>query len=175
MKECNQAHPTECPFSSLESAIACQTRDMSVNSKDAWMWGIVLGWDCDPEDQEDSSEDPWHVCKRWTEEAIARLKRLHSEFTEAHKHYHAQQDLLEEIARLKAHNDRLARDRYEALTVHTKEGLLASEWVSRTGRAETKLKEIEKTCQDSNNLEWEEGTPYFAEYLAGIILKIIEK
>lgn len=50
--------------------------------------------------------------------------------------------LAAEVRRLWAENDRLRRDRYEALTVHTKEGLLASEWVGRTGRAEAKLKAV---------------------------------
>jgi len=44
-----------------------------------------------------------------------------------------------EIARLAEDNDQLRRDRYEALSVYTKEGLLASEWVAKTGRAKADL------------------------------------
>lgn len=50
--------------------------------------------------------------------------------------------LIAEVRRLCVQNDQLRRDRYEALTVHTKEGLLASEWLARTGRAEATVKRV---------------------------------
>ncbi len=55
----------------------------------------------------------------------------------------------ERIAKLEAERDDLTAlaerrriDRHEALSVHTKEGLLASEWVARTGKAEAQVKEL---------------------------------
>lgn len=50
--------------------------------------------------------------------------------------------LAAEVRRLREDNDRLRRDRAEALNVHTKEGLLASEWVARTGRAEAEVRRL---------------------------------
>lgn len=51
------------------------------------------------------------------------------------------------IEKLEEDNDRLRRERAEALTVHTKEGLLASEWVARTGKAEAEVRRLrEREC-----------------------------
>lgn len=44
--------------------------------------------------------------------------------------------------RLVAENDRLRQDRYDALSVTSKDGLLASEWVARTGKAERESKAL---------------------------------
>lgn len=48
-----------------------------------------------------------------------------------------------ENAELVASNDRLRQDRYDALSVTSRDGLLSSEWVMRTGIAERKAKEAQ--------------------------------
>lgn len=48
-----------------------------------------------------------------------------------------------EVVRWKAENTRLFRDRYDALSVTSREGLLSSEWVARTGKAERERDEAE--------------------------------
>ena len=48
----------------------------------------------------------------------------------------AVRDLLAEVDRLAARAERSSAERAAALTVHTKEGMLASEWLLRTGLAE---------------------------------------
>jgi hypothetical protein len=52
--------------------------------------------------------------------------------------------LADEVLRLHEETDRLRRDRYEALTVHSKDGLLVSEWVARAGRAETEVRRLKQ-------------------------------
>ena len=64
---------TENPFDSLATAIACHSRDWSTDHRDAWIWGIVCGWD------EYSLRDLVKQHK-WTPETVARLKRLRSEY-----------------------------------------------------------------------------------------------
>lgn len=49
----------------------------------------------------------------------------------------------QEIRRLWAENDRLRQDRSDALNVKSREGLLSSEWIARTGKAERRAKELE--------------------------------
>ncbi len=49
---------------------------------------------------------------------------------------------LVEIDSLRAENARLSPDRYDALSVKSKEGLLASEWIARTGRAEREAESL---------------------------------
>lgn len=46
------------------------------------------------------------------------------------------------LARLRSENDRLRQERYDALSVTSKDGLLASEWVARTGKAEREAKAL---------------------------------
>jgi hypothetical protein len=50
-------------------------------------------------------------------------------------------DAADELASLRRENDRLRQDRSDALNVRSREGLLASEWVARTGKAERELAE----------------------------------
>lgn len=48
-----------------------------------------------------------------------------------------------ELTRLRAENDRLRQDRADALSVTSRDGLLSSEWIARTGAAERKARESE--------------------------------
>lgn len=57
---------------------------------------------------------------------IKRLRRSASEISE----------LKDQLAKALDYAERARRDRYDALGVKTKEGLLASEWLLRTGKAE---------------------------------------
>jgi hypothetical protein len=65
----------ECPMCSVETATATQTRDMSTGHKDAWVWGVVLGWDAA------SIKSMNH---RWDEAAKNRLRRLHAAWVKTH-------------------------------------------------------------------------------------------
>lgn len=46
------------------------------------------------------------------------------------------------LDRLVAENDQLRQDRYDALSVTSKDGLLSSEWIARTGKAERIAKDL---------------------------------
>lgn len=61
------------PLESIATAIAFSPRDWSSHHRDAWIYGIVFGWD------EDDLEE---LKKRysWTNETVARLKFLHDEY-----------------------------------------------------------------------------------------------
>lgn len=68
------------PFSALESALNCDPRDWARNPKDAWIYGIIVGWD------DDALEE---VARQffWTGSATIRLKELHAAFKEAHDRF----------------------------------------------------------------------------------------
>ena len=51
--------------------------------------------------------------------------------------------LLEHVDELEADAVRLRQDRYDALSVYSTDGLLSSEWVARSGKAEREVKELE--------------------------------
>lgn len=62
----------DCPLVSLEASLNFDARDWSLNKRDAWIYGIIAGWD----DALDS------VAKDhgWNEETVERLKELHFKF-----------------------------------------------------------------------------------------------
>lgn len=68
------------PFDSLHAAICTTSRDMGEAKLDAWVYGVVVGWD---------SAMPELAAKfGWTEETQARLRQLHEVFNtqkELHK------------------------------------------------------------------------------------------
>lgn len=61
---------------SIGTAIALHPRDWSSNHRDAWIYGIVLGW---------SNEAYLELKEKhgWSDETIERLKKLHTEFSTA--------------------------------------------------------------------------------------------
>lgn len=61
---------------SIKSCLAFHSRDWFVNSRDAWLYGIVHGWD-------DETLAEAQVKFGWTPETVARIKRLHKEFESA--------------------------------------------------------------------------------------------
>lgn len=65
----------ECPMCSVETAIATQTRDMGVENKDAWAWGVVCGWD---------AESNPEAGRRWDPAVKQRLQRLHERWDALH-------------------------------------------------------------------------------------------
>lgn len=67
----------ENPLESIISTIVFSPADMSQNNRDAWLYGITVGW----------KEATDEVAKQheWDAETVARLHRLHAEFK--HLHY----------------------------------------------------------------------------------------
>jgi|GEM_PF-5443433 len=60
---------------------------------------------------------------------------------------HAAAPLIARVAELEATNDRLLQDRLDYSQVTTTEGLNASEWIWRTGKAERRVAELEAVAQ----------------------------
>ena len=64
--------PITCAGESIRTCMAQHVRDWSADRRDAWLWGIVFGW-----------EGCWEsIAKqhRWTDETVSRLKQLHEQF-----------------------------------------------------------------------------------------------
>jgi len=62
-------------------------------------------------------------------------------------------DALDEIERLRAEVERLRQERADALNVMSRDGLLSSEWVLRTGKAEHERDEAHALLRDIANSE----------------------
>jgi hypothetical protein len=68
------------PFDSLFTTIVCDSRDWASNHKDAWLWGIIVGWD-------NKSLEELQNKFNWTDTTCDRLKSLHRDFEIAQKIY----------------------------------------------------------------------------------------
>lgn len=61
--------PEENPYASIADAMNFSSRDWSLNHRDAWMYGIAVGWG----DSINCVADR----HRWSDDTVARLQRLH--------------------------------------------------------------------------------------------------
>lgn len=61
------------PLESIATAIAFSPRDWSSHHRDAWIYGIVCGWDKEALEKLKNKHD-------WRDETIARLKFLHDKY-----------------------------------------------------------------------------------------------
>lgn len=70
----------ENPLDSLHGVLTSSSRDMSLDRKDAWIYGIVVGWSNGAPDEEDALSE---VCALhgWDQSTKERLQRLHAEYT----------------------------------------------------------------------------------------------
>lgn len=60
---------------SLQMTVACDSRDWSSDKRDAWIYGIVLGW-CEAAMVEIALKF------NWSKEDVERLNKLYKEFDE---------------------------------------------------------------------------------------------
>lgn len=67
------AQPEENPFESIAACIAFSPHDWGENHRNAWIYGIVLGWDGDSMDEQARRH-------RWSPDDVARLRRLHAAY-----------------------------------------------------------------------------------------------
>lgn len=60
---------TNCPIESISMTLAFASKDWSLDKNDAWIYGIVAGWD-------DASFIELKALHGWTDATIEHLKRL---------------------------------------------------------------------------------------------------
>lgn len=67
------SRPEENPLASIVAAIALSSRDWSANHRDAWLYGVAVGWD---------AEALVEVAARhkWAPATVARLEDLHRRY-----------------------------------------------------------------------------------------------
>lgn len=69
------------PIKSIQDVLAFDSRDWGEDRGDAWLYGIVFGWDADPDDPEDEGAMDSVAAKHgWDEATVARLRLLHERF-----------------------------------------------------------------------------------------------
>lgn len=62
---------------SLARTLAFSSRDWGTNPRDAWLWGVLNGWDAD-EPGEESAMDEMARAHGWGEATVDRLRQFHS-------------------------------------------------------------------------------------------------
>lgn len=67
------------PREALRDLLAFSSRDWAAVKGDAWLWGIVFGWD-DAEGTECDAMDDVAAKHGWDAHDIARLRNLHENF-----------------------------------------------------------------------------------------------
>lgn len=76
---------TDNPIDSIVTTIATSPKDWGLEKRDAWVYGIVMGWD-------DASLVELQIRFRWNDATVRRLVRLNKKF--------------ETLVALEANNDR---------------------------------------------------------------------
>lgn len=66
----------ENPFESIRNCIVFHCRDWSTDKRDAWLYGIVCGWDNEALKE---LQEQFH----WDDSAVNRLERLHLRYLES--------------------------------------------------------------------------------------------
>ena len=73
----------ENPLTSLREALVFSSNDWGAARDFAWIYGIVVGWDGDPDDDPDEDGDAMSELAAkfgWSEAKVDRLRRLHEAF-----------------------------------------------------------------------------------------------
>ena len=65
----------DCPISALEAALAFHVRDWSLNSRDAFIYGVVCGWD-------EPSFKELKASIGWSDETVKRINYVHNKLME---------------------------------------------------------------------------------------------
>lgn len=89
------------PLESIATAIAFSPRDWSSHHRDAWIYGIVLGWDKEVLEELKNKH-------KWRDETVARLKFLHDEYKikkNKNEELDRYRNALEEIEEYFSHTD----------------------------------------------------------------------
>jgi hypothetical protein len=75
--------PGKMSASLLRLWMSLDSRDWSLDDVDARLYGIVVGWDGDPDDPEDTPDGAWPAVAAkhgWKAELIVELRAAHEDF-----------------------------------------------------------------------------------------------
>lgn len=78
----------EDPHRSLEDALAFAADDWGDSRAKSWVYGIILGWDND-DGTPGEAMDEQAQRHGWSDETVARLRRLHAVWKSSHPERHA--------------------------------------------------------------------------------------
>ncbi|MFW2500430.1 hypothetical protein [Clostridium diolis] len=68
------------PFESLHNTIVFDVKDWSTDKRNAWIYGIIVGWGSDDPEIAEEIFQEFNKQFRWTRETWNRLQILHKEF-----------------------------------------------------------------------------------------------
>lgn len=77
LNDVTYADGEENPLKALGTTLAFSVDDWGASRAMSWVWGIVLGWDDEDDDGAMVEQARRHG---WSDETVARLRRLHDAF-----------------------------------------------------------------------------------------------
>ena len=75
--------PGNNPFEALHNLITFSSKDFGANRTDAWLYGIVVGWDnedTDPDPEDLGAMDELAATFGWDAQTVAQLRELRSQW-----------------------------------------------------------------------------------------------
>ena len=84
----NDLDPRDNPFTALYDTIVFSSNDWGAAQDFAWIYGIVIGWEHNDDDDEGPTAlDELRVQYKWTDSQVERLRKLHKQFEEVRDFY----------------------------------------------------------------------------------------
>ena len=68
------------PFESLHNSITTDSRDWAKDKKSAWIYGIIVGWSGETEDETEGLFQEFSSKFGWERDTWDRLQTLHKEY-----------------------------------------------------------------------------------------------
>lgn len=68
------------PFESLHDTIVFDSRDWGKSEKDAWIYGIIIGWNSDNKEEVEGIFQEFNRKFKWDRDTWNRLQTLHNEY-----------------------------------------------------------------------------------------------
>ncbi len=99
-------------LASVRQMMALSSRDWSLHANDAWLWGLLLGWDGDPDEPNDPGA--WQLLADrhgWDAATLARLRSLHAALAAPPDHGGDLTQLLAAVRRADERGDYRTRNR----------------------------------------------------------------
>jgi hypothetical protein len=72
-------------LNSIYDCMVFDARDWAAGRRDAWLWGVLVGWDPDEDGDTDDAMSEIAAKYGWSEADVARVRRLNAAIAEVRR------------------------------------------------------------------------------------------